>query len=224
MTAQKHRQHAAPARRRGLLGLVAALLAALAFLVGSAAPSGALSVVPDTLVANYAEGNWETGTPGLSVRIAPGVETLNGQRTSFLEASITGTACIRGHVVTADLSLDISGRLFGVNVAARQGRADVLRIDRLDGSVTSTPAGKGCANPDASRTRTHSGYGAIAATWRNAPGATPIEYSGEDCGGTGQCYYIDAVASGWITLPGLFVVDLGKTPAAFLYQGVFTDL
>lgn len=214
----------------------AACFAVLAATILPASASGASKGPPrGTLVADYADATWQDVAGGLDVRVAPGVEKLDRNTTRFLEASIDGTVCLPpksrrapAYLVTADLELVDSGRLHGVSVAARHGTARAVTrhwppTRSFDGTLSVTPADAGCANPDYTRTKSYTDDVSVTlqTRWAKAPGAVPVEYSGSACGGTGQCYSVDAVARGTLTLPGCIRIDLGETTEAFLYEGVF---
>lgn len=202
---------------------------------GPASAEGSDRGERNTLTAQYADGTW---TPeGLTVRIAPGEERLNGKRTDFIEASIDGTACIAPHdsdededdrdgdrmsyLVTADLQAIESGDLRGIRVKARHGDADVKRNQAFTGTLTVQPSNADCSVPTDSPTVITDPTLRIDADWDKKRGARPVEYSGEDCGGTGSCYYVEATATGTISMPGErnATLDLGRTDSAFLFRG-----
>jgi len=178
------------------------------------------------LVADYADATW-TGAD-FTVRIAPGVEVRNGVTTNFLEASIEGSRCVavddRTYRITADLDATQSGYLAGVSVDSRSGSAEVDRVQQFTGTITLQPYEDGaCTVPTGSPQVVENPDLLIEAEWTNHPGATPVVYSGNDCGGTGTCYYVDADATGTIALPGVDGSDapLGGSVSGFLFNGQY---
>jgi len=200
---------------------------AVVALGGLASTASAGSSNASKLVADYADATWTPQT--LTVRIAPGVEVRNGVTTKFIEASINGSACVRAdggsYLATAHLDAKESGKLSGVRVDARDGEAEVDRRQQFTGSLTLQHySDRSCSVTDGAMATLTNPKLQLDAEWKRKAGSTPVVYSGADCGGTGTCYYVDAVAKGTVSLPGMgddAKYDLGRSDSGFLFNGQY---
>ena len=205
-----------PRHRTRVAALVAGIVGAAALGFGGSARAQA-----GVYNAEYADAQFQRRATELHV--APGEIDDQGTISEVLEASIHQEKCQRQSIVTIDVSTAIEAAdLPGVEVASRDGSASVSGMFTLTGEMTTTPAGRGCATPmeDQTTTTPITIDLQLDARWKNLAGSVPIIYSGEDCGGTGVCYYRDARARGtWSA--DLITSGSVRSTSGFLFEGTY---
>ncbi len=213
-----------PARwRRFAVGIVSALALTTFGVTQQASATASTSAS-----YRYADASWSTtASSGLvrssTVRLAPGVERVGGATTRVLEGSLKVAVCLGTTLVTVEGALE--GTPSGtVSVQSREGRASLNASSVMRGTIAFQGAGRNCAAPRGTPFVLPYTTGVdVVGNWRNAPGSTPLEYTGEECGGDGNCYYRDATATGSISLSRLGIpVALGTSSSGFLFQGDYT--
>lgn len=215
--------HHVTSRRSRRRTYVAAALA----VVGVAAAGGTSAHAQgdeggDEFIAAYADAVFIKRDTTL--HLAPGALADQGDVSEVLVATLEQESCQGRFLVTVDLATSLAAPdIDGVEVDALGGWALVDGTFPLEGTVTLTPAGRGCAAPlaDAAVVSPLTTDVTVTATWANLRGSRPVVYSGADCGGDGVCYYRDASAkASWAND---FVGDASaRSTSAFLFEGTYS--
>lgn len=185
------------------------------------AGAGPVSAAGNTFASQWADADWSgsVGTSSWQLKMAPGKDNHNGVVTEYLKISVTARFCTGGYIYVAALSKNEQANdLAGVDVQSLNGKATVNRTTVLPGTLTKTRS-TNCVSASGTPVSMPLPVPVtLKGSWRKA--AAAVAYTGEDCGGTGNCTYFDAKATGSVKVLG-HTLDTGTTSKAWLWHGLY---
>jgi len=145
---------------------------------------------------------------------------VGSARTRSVEVDVTQSYCKKSTLVTVSMSNRSFVGAGDIRVSTTRGRATIDDDVALTGTVTETPAGKGCTAPVPASAVTTSKSAKFEATARWRATGSPLLYSDDK---PANYSYSDAMAKGEFTIRGLGVDDYVTAEAgAWIWQGLYT--
>ena len=220
-----------PARsRRRLAAAVAAT--GLAAALAAALPSNASAAGLSTTISQWSSASFNVGGPAnTKVTLAAGVDEVGvvGRRltvTKAISLNVDQSFCTTGPsgdvLVTRAFAADTKPVPSGVSVQPLLGKASIDATVTVAGTETRTPAGTGgdCGEPEGGGTSTPISHSfKIKASWKNAPGSSPLVWS--DVYQQGAFYYRDATATGTIQSAVTGSAQLKNSTGGWLWSGAW---